>query len=247
MFVCTVLPTYNEEANIDLLVESLLNNQKGSNMVLIVDDNSYDGTAEKVRNLSIRYNRTNENKVALIQRRNDRGLTTAIQYGIDVAIRRYGANIVTWMDCDMSMPPEDVPELLAPILEGSADIVIGSRWISGGADIAHGFMAQTLSKTINYWAQLFLGNDISDYTSGFVAAHTKVLKTIRMQGDYGEYCIDFLCRSKRNGYKIVEIPYVCVPRTKGQSKTGLNLYDYLIRGRKYIGTVWRLFISNQSV
>ena len=64
MFVCTVLPTYNEEANIDLLVESLLNNQKGSNMVLIVDDNSYDGTAEKVRNLSIRYNRTNENKVA---------------------------------------------------------------------------------------------------------------------------------------------------------------------------------------
>ena len=247
MFVGTVLPTYNEEANIDLLVESLLNNQKGSNMVLIVDDNSYDGTAEKVRNLSIRYNRTNENKVALVQRRNDRGLTTAIQYGIDVAIRRYGANIVTWMDCDMSMPPEDVPELLAPILEGSADIVIGSRWISGGADIAHGFMARTLSKIINSWAQLLLGNDISDYTSGFVAANTKVLKTLRLQGDYGEYCIDFICRSKRNGYKIVEIPYVCVPRRKGQSKTGLNLYDYLIRGRKYMSAVWKLFIHKQSV
>ncbi|MBS60575.1 MAG: dolichol-phosphate mannosyltransferase [Anaerolineaceae bacterium] len=247
MFVCTVLPTYNEEENIELLVERLLKNHQGSNMVLIVDDDSCDATSEKVRNLSMRYNKINKTKVAMVQRRNDRGLTTAIQYGIDVAIRRYSANIVTWMDCDLSMPPEDVPELLRPILEGSADIVIGSRWISGGSDIAHGFMAQTLSKTINYWAQLFLGNDISDYTSGFVAANTKVLKTLRLQGDYGEYCIDFLCRSKRNGYKIVEIPYVCVPRTQGQSKTGLNLYDYLIRGRKYIGTVWRLFISNQSV
>ena len=56
MFVCTVLPTYNEEANIELLVESLLNNRQGSNMVLIVDDNSCDATAEKVRNLSIKYN-----------------------------------------------------------------------------------------------------------------------------------------------------------------------------------------------
>ncbi|MDP6586328.1 MAG: glycosyltransferase, partial [Anaerolineales bacterium] len=203
MFVCTVLPTYNEEANIELLVESLLNNQQGSNMVLIVDDNSCDATAEKVRNLSIRYNRYDKIQVALVQRRNDRGLTSAIQYGIDVATKRYGANIVTWMDCDLSMPPEDVPQLLAPLVEGAADIVVGSRWISGGADIAHGFMARTLSKIINGWAQLLLGNDISDYTSGFIAANTKVLKTLRLQGDYGEYCIDFICRSKRNGYKIV--------------------------------------------
>ncbi|MFL2651146.1 MAG: polyprenol monophosphomannose synthase [Anaerolineales bacterium] len=247
MFVCTVLPTYNEEANIVLLVESLLNNEQGSNMVLVVDDNSCDATAEKVRKLSIKYNRYDKIKVALVQRRNDRGLTTAIQYGIDVATKRYGANIVTWMDCDLSMPPEDVPQLLKPLVEGAADIVIGSRWISGGADIAHGLMARTLSKLINGWAQILLGNDISDYTSGFVAANTKVLQTLRLQGDYGEYCIDFICRSKRNGYKIVEIPYVCVPRTKGQSKTGLNLYDYLMRGRKYISTVWKLFIYKQSV
>ena len=137
MFVCTVLPTYNEEANIVLLVESLLNNKQGSNMVLVVDDNSCDATAEKVRKLSIKYNRYDKIKVALVQRRNDRGLTTAIQYGIDVATKRYGANIVTWMDCDLSMPPEDVPQLLKPLVEGAADIVIGSRWISGGADIAH--------------------------------------------------------------------------------------------------------------
>ena len=56
MFVCTVLPTYNEEENIELLVESLLSNRQGSNMVLVVDDNSCDATAEKVRNLSIKYN-----------------------------------------------------------------------------------------------------------------------------------------------------------------------------------------------
>ena len=194
MFVCTVLPTYNEEENIELLVESLLSNRQGSNMVLVVDDNSCDATAEKVRNLSIKYNTYDKMQVALVQRKNDRGLTTAIQYGIDVATKRYGANIVTWMDCDLSMPPEDVPQLLAPLAEGTADIVIGSRWISGGADIAHGLMARSLSKIINGWAQLLLGTDISDYTSGFVAANTEVLRRLRLQGDYGEYCIDFLCR-----------------------------------------------------
>ncbi|GIS68003.1 MAG: hypothetical protein CM1200mP6_10710 [Anaerolineaceae bacterium] len=71
------------------------------------------------------------------------------------------------------MPPEDVPQLLTPLVKGEADIVVGSRWITGGADIAHGFMARTLSKIINSWAQLLLGNDISDYTSGFVAANPK--------------------------------------------------------------------------
>jgi dolichol-phosphate mannosyltransferase len=242
MFVCTVLPTYNEEENVELLIEGLLREKQGPNMVLVVDDNSSDATAEKVRNLSIKYNAYDQIKVALIQRRNDRGLTTAIQYGIDVATKRYAANIVTWMDCDLSMPPKDVPQLLAPLMEGSADIAIGSRWISGGADVAHGLIARTMSRIINFWAQFLLSSDISDYTSGFVAVNAKVLKTLRLQGDYGEYCIDLLCRSKRNGYQIVEIPYICVPRTKGQSKTGLNLYDYLSRGRKYVNTVWKLFI-----
>jgi glycosyltransferase involved in cell wall biosynthesis len=245
MFVCTVLPTYNEVENIEVLVDSLLREKQGPDMVLIIDDNSSDATAQKVRHLSIKYNRYDQIKVALVQRRNDRGLTTAIQYGIDVATKRYGANIVTWMDCDLSMPPKYVPQLLAPLMAESADITVGSRWIRGGADIAHGLVARTMSRTINFWAQFLLGNDISDYTSGFIAANTKVLKTLRLDGDYGEYCIDFLCRSKRNGYQIVEIPYICVPRTKGQSKTGLSIYDYLSRGRKYVVTLWTLFIHRR--
>jgi glycosyltransferase involved in cell wall biosynthesis len=245
MFVCTVLPTYNEVENIEVLVDSLLREEQGPDMVLIIDDNSSDATAQKVRHLSIKYNRYDQIKVALVQRKDDRGLTTAIQYGIDVATKRYGANIVTWMDCDLSMPPKYVPQLLAPLMAESADITVGSRWIRGGADIAHGLVAQTMSRTINFWAQFLLGNDISDYTSGFIAANAKVLKTLRLDGDYGEYCIDFLCRSKRNGYQIIEIPYICVPRTKGQSKTGLNIYDYLSRGRKYVVTLWTLFIHRR--
>ena len=59
-------------------------------------------------------------------------------------------------------------------------------------------------------------------------------KTIRLRGDYGEYCIDLLGRAIRLGYNVVEVPYVCVPRTAGDSKTGANLVDYLSKGRKYV-------------
>ncbi len=63
---------------------------------------------------------------------------------------------------------------------------------------------------------------------------------IRLHGDYGEYCIDLLARAIRAGYQVRETPYRCVPRTAGESKTGVNLWDYLVKGRKYVETIWRL-------
>jgi dolichol-phosphate mannosyltransferase len=238
--VCTVLPTYNERANIEPLIRGVLESAVTPHMVLVVDDDSPDGTWRVVRQLAGELNRPGMVRVALIRRTQERGLTSAIQRGIDTAIFALGADIVTWMDCDLSMPPEDIPRLVQAIMWNGADMAVGSRWIAGGADIAHGAMARTLSWIINRFATLLLGSDVHDYTSGFIAGRADLFRCIRLRGDYGEYCIQLLTQAKRTGYAVTEVPYVCVPRTAGDSKTGANLWDYLVKGRKYVETIVRL-------
>jgi dolichol-phosphate mannosyltransferase len=85
-----------------------------------------------------------------------------------------------------------------------------------------------------------IGPEVRDYTSGFIAARAVVLRQLRLRGDYGEYCIDLLGRALATGRRVQEVPYVCVPRTEGESKTGANLWDYLVKGRKYVATIWRV-------
>lgn len=259
--VCTVLPTYNERDNIAPLIRGVLEHAITPHMVLVVDDNSPDGTADVVTEIAAQYalrgikegdkgrlsvedarhsQIANRNPIILIRRVGEKGLTSAIQRGIDEAINTYGADIVTWMDCDLSMPPQDIPKLVQAIVEGGADLAVGSRWIAGGDDVAHGFMARTLSRIINGFAILMLGNQVHDYTSGFIAGRAEVFRKIRFNGDYGEYCIDLLGRAINAGFRVQEVPYVCVPRTAGDSKTGVNLWDYLLKGRKYVATIWRV-------
>jgi dolichol-phosphate mannosyltransferase len=241
--VCTVLPTYNERENIRALIEGVLESAVTDHMVLVVDDDSPDGTWQVVESVAAAVNQDERAKVVLIRRRDESGLTSAIQRGIDEAIGTYGADIVTWMDCDLSMPPQDIPKLIDAIRFRGADIAVGSRWIDGGADVAHGPMARTLSYIINGFASLLVSNQVRDYTSGFIAAQAPVLGAIRLQGDYGEYCIDLLGRALQSGFRVLEVPYICVPRHSGDSKTGANLLDYLSKGRHYVSTVWRLYRS----
>jgi dolichol-phosphate mannosyltransferase len=244
------LPTYNERENIAPLIRGVLASAITPHFVLVVDDHSPDGTAEVVEALMREWRWetgdgrwAGEGPIVLIRRVGEKGLTSAIQRGIDEAIYTYGVDIVTWMDCDLSMPPEDIPKLVCAILEQGADLAVGSRWVAGGADVAHGRMARTLSWMINRFATLLLGSQVHDWTSGFVAGRAHVFKQLRLQGDYGEYCIDLLGRAVRNGFRVVEAPYVCVPRTAGASKTGANLWDYLVKGRKYVAAVWQLYIK----
>lgn len=241
--VCTVLPTYNERDNIGPLIDGILASAITPHLVLVVDDNSPDATWQVVAAIAQRRNLNGQVCVALERRVGEKGLTSAIQRGIDLAIHTFGADIVTWMDCDLSMPPEDVPRLVRAIVEGGADVAVGSRWVPGGADVAHGFMARTLSWIINSFARALIDRRVTDYTSGFVAARSEVFSHLRLTGDYGEYCIDLLGRALQAGYQVVEVPYRCVPRTAGDSKTGANLWDYLRKGRKYVAVVWRLGIG----
>ena len=249
--VCTVLPTFNESGNITDLIERLMANVSPPYLVLVIDDDSPDQTWKIVAGMAASAPYSPGDKeiksgIALVRRLEEKGLTSAIQRGIDEAIQTYNAKIITWMDCDLSMPPEDVPKLVEAIRQGETDVAVGSRWVEGGTDIAHGLMARVLSWIINNFAMLLLGRKVHDYTSGFVAARSEVLEKIRLKGDYGEYCIDLLCRAARLDYQMKELPYVCVPRTSGESKTGINLWDYISKGRKYVSTIVMLWFNRKG-
>ncbi len=236
--VCTILPTYNERDNIALLIDGVLENAITPHRVIVVDDNSPDGTGARVHDAAQRWNRPDAPpRVILHTRVDQKGLTSAIQCGIDLAVYTLGADIVTWMDCDLSMPPADLPRLVRAVEDG-ADLAIGSRWMAGGADVAHDWSARTLSRTINLFARTLIGPYTHDYTSGFVAGRAAVFKALRLRGGYGEYCIDLLARAGHAGYTLADVPYICVPRSAGESKTGANLGDYLSKGRHYVSTVW---------
>jgi dolichol-phosphate mannosyltransferase len=176
--------------------------------------------------------------VRLLRRTDERGLTSAIWAGIRAA----DTDAVSWMDCDLAMPPETIPSLLERLSAG-ADIAVGSRYVHGGKDVGHSLTARAFSVTINTFASLLLGWGVRDYTSGFVAARRPVFDKIRLQGDYGEYCIDLLGRAQRLGFRVEEVPYICGSRLHGQSKTGANVRDYLRRGWKYVVTVVKLALA----
>ncbi|MCB0142540.1 MAG: glycosyltransferase, partial [Caldilineaceae bacterium] len=183
VLVCTVLPTYNERDNIGPLIDGILACARTPHVVLVVDDDSPDGTWQVVEERMAAHNNGASVKVVLARRMEESGLTSAIQHGIDMAIQTLGADIVTWMDCDLSMPPADVPQLIDAILDRGADVAVGSRWIPGGADVAHGRMARLLSLLINRLAIVMIGNQVHDYTSGFIAGRAAVFEQIRLAGD----------------------------------------------------------------
>ncbi len=227
--VSVVLPTFNERDHIvDLIaaIQAVLPNQTE---IIVVDDDSPDGTWQVVQDYA-----TTHQSVRLLRRIGRRGLTSAFNEGISIS----AGQVVCWMDCDFSMPPDKLPELIAATRQ--TDLAVGSRYVRGGADEGHTFMALMFSRAINLFAGTLLGFYVHDYTSGFIAARRQVLDAIPLSGDYGEYFIDLMARSKRLGFTVTEVPYTCVPRRSGESKTGTNVWGYLSRGAKYVTTILAL-------
>jgi dolichol-phosphate mannosyltransferase len=227
--VSVVLPTFNEAGNIGRLIEELGRVLPPTAEIIVVDDDSPDRTWEVVEGLKERYPR-----LRLIRRLGRRGLTSAIREGIEAA----QGPLVFWMDCDLSMPPALMPRLLEGLKDH--DIVVASRYVPGGAEKGHSLLGSFLSRWICRLSSWFLDPSIKDYTSGYVGTRKEVLEAVPLEGDYGEYCIAFLYRALRKRYRILEIPYTCLPRHSGESKTATHLFGYLKRGRKYLTTLIRL-------
>ncbi|UCG68440.1 MAG: polyprenol monophosphomannose synthase [Thermoplasmata archaeon] len=233
MKVSIVLPTYNEKENIVPLIQEVLNHVKGEVEVIVVDDNSPDGTWKIVEEIA-------DERVRLIRRMNERGLASAIRKGIEST----NGDVVVIMDTDFSHPPETVPDLIAATLD--FHIARGSRYVDGGR-MESSKKRVLLSKMTNMFARLLLGFDIKDYTTNFFAARSEVFDDIKILdrwGMHGNYSIGLLYVAKKKGYEIKEVPFICRDRTAGTTKVSID-NDTLFRwGMRYCLTVLRLRFKN---
>lgn len=241
--VSVILPTYDERENIVPLVQAIHAAIAQPHEILVVDDNSPDGTSQAVRSL---IDSGEVPGVRLETRLTDRGLTKSINRGIELST----GDVVVWLDCDFSMPPELIPQLLAKVSEGY-DIAVGSRFVAGGStkdfDAGGGKQESALvirlSSFLNWLTRITLVPGFHDYTSGFIAIRRSALaEVLPLRGDYGEYFMDLMVRAILRGHSFVEIPYVCVPRRAGETKTGGSLRVIFRRGIKYLATLGRLWM-----
>jgi dolichol-phosphate mannosyltransferase len=244
IFVSVVLPTFNERENIVPLILEIDKQIKAEKEIIVVDDNSPDGTVGEVKNL-IRKKKIQNLKI--IVRKKNHGLTPSLWEGV---VKSKG-EIIIWMDCDFSHPPILIPKIIEQINKGN-DLAVASRFIKGGGfkkniqGKSDSILQVVLSRVMNYSIQILLGSGFKDYTSGFIAIRRNVFKDIKLYGDYGEYFIDLITRSLLLKYKVVEIPFINLPRKYGKSKTGSSLYTLLKRGTRYINVSIRLFVLKLS-
>jgi dolichol-phosphate mannosyltransferase len=237
--VSVLMPTYNEAGNIQaLLHETALALEAAAVSdfeLIVVDDDSPDRTWEKATQVE----GVDPNRIRVIRRTHDHGLTASLREGIAAARHE----VVVWMDCDFSHPPEKIPQMLFMIGQGF-DVVVNSRYVVGGGEDRSGkggAIQLALSRLLNWGTRFMLKPSFSDYTSGFVAVRRSVLDEFELRGDYGEYFIDFIYRVIRSQrVRVCELPFVAPPRRAGESKTGTSLGAYLRRGWKYVLTVIRL-------
>lgn len=258
MKLTVVLPTINEAGAIAELLLGCLESvgHLAQVNVVVVDDGSTDGTQRIVSNFA-----EGDGRVHLLER--DRavgGLPGAISAGIAAA----DGDLVAWLDADGSMPPDVLRLLLAEIVAG-ADMAIGSRFVPGGGfkgvtgearhplavwrtlRASHDSMtAVVLSRVLNLYLRVVLGEGIRDYTTGFFMARTALVREIGLSGRYGDYCPVLLHRAARKGAVIKEVPYINLPRMSGVSKTGDSIPDYLRRGWPYVTSAVRERIRGQD-
>lgn len=239
--VSIVMPTFNEAGNVADLIRETVGHVKDSGFaaieVIVVDDDSPDQTWKVAGETYCA-----DAEVRVIRRMENHGLTASLNEGIAAA----RMDVIVWLDCDFSQPPDKIPQMLFMIRQGF-DVVVNSRYVLGGGEARSGkggALQLFLSRRLNGMLRFVLDASFYDYTSGFVAVRREVLEDMRLRGDYGEYFIDFIYHVLRDGrFSVCELPYIMQPRRSGESKTGANLLQFMKRGRKYLTTILRLRFS----
>jgi dolichol-phosphate mannosyltransferase len=225
--VSIVLATFNERENILETIEGIFENLGPSTEVIVVDDDSPDGTWKLAQDLD-------DPRVKVIRRVGTRGLASAFNRGI---MESRGA-IVGWMDADMCMPPALLPGMVK--LLDQYDVVVGSRYAPGGAD-DRVWLRATASRLINGLATAVLGYGIRDYDSGFVVLRRSVFDRVTViPTGYGAYFMEFLYTCRRKGLTVAEVPYTFRDRQKGISKSAPSLWRFFRTGVQY---VTRIFVA----
>jgi dolichol-phosphate mannosyltransferase len=208
------LPTYNERENLETMVRALGDVLREGDRVLVIDDNSPDGTGGLADRLAEQLP-----FLDVLHRAQKEGLGPAYLAGFHRAIEN-GAELVLEMDCDFSHDPADVPRLIAAAEEG-ADLVLGSRYVHGGSIPNWGLVRRAISRGGNLYAQAFLQSRIRDLTGGFKCFRRGVLEKIDLDAiDSKGYAfqIETTYRVLRAGFRVVEVPIAFTDREQGHSK-----------------------------
>lgn len=233
-----ILPTYNEAENLPKLIPALLDLPIHDLHILIVDDNSPDGTGQIADDLSIQF----PGLILVEHRDGKKGLGSAYIHGFGIALAA-GADIVGQMDSDFSHPVEKIPEMLEKVKD--VDIVIGSRYIKGGSvDVAWPVWRKALSAWGNYYARTILRLPIRDVTGGFRLWKRHVLENLPLEriGSNGYiFQVEIAYLSHLYGFSFGEVPIYFADRKWGDSKMNFNIQvEAALR-------VWQILFSYQDI
>ena len=246
-----ILPVLNERDNLAELIPELrqvLSQQVADFEILVVDDSSTDGTEALLAELS-----GVDRRIRHVGRTGKApSLPKSISEGVDLAAYDH----VAWMDADGSMPAATFGDLIASFRAGSDEnlVVVGSRFVKGGGFKGIELVGETrlwqvvrnlrrsndslsavfLSRMLNRYLWLVLNRCCRDLASGFIVARRDTVQSIGLVGSYGDYCVRFLYLAHKMGYPLKEVPYICLVRRHGYSKTGTNLWGLIKRGLPYV-------------
>jgi dolichol-phosphate mannosyltransferase len=220
--VWVVIPTYNEAMTIERVVGAVDAELKrlvpGEHRILIVDDNSPDGTGEKADRLALELQ-----TVDVLHRPGKSGLGQAYLAGFDHALAR-GAELIFEMDADFSHDPRYLGDLLTAARD--ADLVLGSRYVPGGGVRDWSLIRRLISRGGSFYARTILGVHVRDLTGGFKCIHKRVLESIDLPSVRAEgyvFQIEVTYRAVAAGFRVKEVPIVFVDRTEGSSKMSTRI------------------------
>ncbi|MBI3804622.1 MAG: polyprenol monophosphomannose synthase [Nitrospirae bacterium] len=234
--ILILIPTFNEKENISHLIDAIYSTVKREVDVLVIDDNSPDGTGKIVSEIS----RKND-RVKLLERKCKDGLARAYLEGFTYALKHH-YDLIVCMDADLSHHPAYLNQFFETI--GEADFVLGSRYAPGGAIEDWGWFRRLLSRWGNRYARWVLNVPIYDLTSGYKCLRTELLTKIGYQeirSNGYEFTIELAYLFYRNGFSVKEIPIVFTDRRYGSSKLSKwIILDALIK-------VWKLRLGSKKV
>jgi dolichol-phosphate mannosyltransferase len=223
-----VIPTYNEKDNIQRIIPAIRKCFKQAH-ILVVDDNSPDGTGSAVKALAKK-----DAAIKLIERDGKYGLGTAYVEGFKWSLKN-GYDYIFEMDADFSHDPKYLPDFMEGIK--GADLVVGSRYVNGVSVINWPLRRLMLSKFANFYARTITGLPLTDCTSGFKCYSRKVLEAVgldKVHSDGYAFQIEMHYKAWKKGFKIGEIPIIFVDRINGTSK----MSNHVIAEAAWI--VWKL-------
>jgi dolichol-phosphate mannosyltransferase len=220
-----VIPTYNEQENISLIIDAVLALPKDFD-ILIVDDNSPDGTAEIVKHLQQGYNTAANSRLHLLQRQGKQGLGTAYLAGFAYALE-HGYEFILEMDADFSHDPKDLVKLYLSCAEEGYDLSVGSRYVTGVNVVNWPMGRVLLSYFASAYVRLITSLPIHDTTAGFVCYRRKVLETIPLhEVKFVGYAfqIEMKFTAWKYGFNLTEVPIIFTERVRGQSKLSAGIF-----------------------